>query len=143
MINMQAALGVTQLERINQIVEKKRWIGEIYNSLLRDLDMLNLPIKSTNYCENIYWVYAITLKDDHSKTASQIMLELGEYKIGTRPFFYPMHRQPVFNNAGLFLQDSLPNSEKLYERGFYIPSGLALTQSQAVEVSDALHEILM
>jgi perosamine synthetase len=143
MTNMQAAIGVAQLERINQIVEKKRWIGEIYNSLLRDLDMLNLPIKSTNYCENIYWVYAITLKDDHSKTASQIMLELGEYKIGTRPFFYPMHRQPVFNNAGLFLQDSLPNSEKLYERGFYIPSGLALTQSQAVEVSDALHEILM
>ena len=80
MINMQAALGVTQLERINQIVEKKRWIGEIYNSLLRDLDMLNLPIKSTNYCENIYWVCTITLKDDHPKTASQIMLEIGEYK---------------------------------------------------------------
>jgi len=142
MTNMQAALGVAQLERIDQIVEKKRWIGETYNSLLQDLDMINLPIKATSYCENIYWVYAITLKDGIAKTTKQIMSELGEYKVGTRPFFYPMHQQPVFNRAGLFLQDRLPNSEKLYKMGFYIPSGLALTQDQAVEVSEALHEVL-
>ena len=143
MTNMQAALGVAQLERIDQIVEKKRWIGKTYNDLLQDLDMINLPVKSTNYCKNIYWVYAITLKDDYPKTANQIMSELGEYKIGTRPFFYPMHQQPVFNQAGLFLQDKLPNSEKLYRTGFYIPSGLALTQDQAIEVSKALHEVLL
>jgi perosamine synthetase len=142
MTNMQAALGVAQLERINQIVEKKRWIGETYNSLLQDLDMINLPIKATSYCENIYWVYAITLKDDYSKTSREVMQELGECNIGTRPFFYPMHQQPVFNRAGLFLQDRLPNSEKLYKMGFYIPSGLALTQDQAVEVSEALHKVL-
>lgn len=142
MTNMQAALGVSQLERINQIIKKKRWIGETYNNLLNDIDMINLPIKSTDYCENIYWVYAITLKDEFSKTAKQVMVELGEKKIGTRPFFYPMHQQPVFNKAGLFLQDELPNSEKLYQRGFYIPSGLALTKNQTIEVSDALHKIL-
>jgi len=143
MTNMQAALGVAQLERIEEIVEKKRWIGETYNGLLQDLDMLNLPVKSNNYCENIYWVYAITLKDHASKTVKQVMSELGDYKIGTRPFFYPMHQQPVFNKAGLFLQDKLPNSKKLYKRGFYIPSGLALTQSQITEVSSALHKVLL
>jgi len=143
MTNMQAALGVAQLERIDQIVEKKRWIGETYNELLQDLDMINLPIKVTNYCENIYWVYAITLKDDFSRTAKQIMSKLEDCKIGTRPFFYPMHQQPVFNKAGLFLQDKFPNSEKLYEKGFYIPSGLALTKNQAVKVSDALHKVLL
>jgi perosamine synthetase len=134
MTNMQAALSVTQLERIEQIVEKKKWIGQTYNYLLQDLDMINLSVKLTNYCENIYWVYAITLKDNFSKTAEQVMLELREFKIGTRSFFYPMHQQPVFNQAGLFLQDKLPNSEKLYRTGFYIPSGLALTQDQATEV---------
>ena len=103
--------------------------------------MINLPVKSTNYCENIYWVYAITLKDSYPKTANQIMSELGEYKIGTRPFFYPMHKQPVFNKDGLFLQDELPNSEKLYNKGLYIPSGLALTQDQAIEVSEAVHKV--
>lgn len=142
MTNLQAALGVAQLENINQIIKKKRWIGETYNNLLKDLDILNLPIKNTKYCENIYWVYAITVKDNYSKTAEQIMSELKELKIGTRPFYYPMHKQPVFNRAGLFLNDKLPNSEKLYKTGFYIPSGLALTENQAIEVSKALYTVL-
>lgn len=143
MTNMQAALGVAQLEQIDKVVEKKRHIGNAYNELLKDIDVINLPIVQTNYCKNIYWVYAITLKDNYSKTAKEIMLELGKYKIGTRPFFYPMHKQPVFNKMGLFLHDKLPNSEKLYQNGFYIPSGMALTKEQMIEVSEALHKVLV
>lgn len=142
MSNMQAALGVAQLERIEQIVEKKRWIGNKYNELLKDITAINLPIERTEYCENIYWVYAITLKDNYSKTAKEIMDRLAEYKIGTRAFFYPMHKQPVFNKMGLFLNQNFPNSEKLYEKGFYIPSGLALTEEQIMEVANVLHEVL-
>jgi len=142
MTNMQAALGVAQLERIEEIVKKKRWIGETYNHLLRDLDTINLPIASTPYCDNIYWVYAITIKDNHDKTGQMIINELASYGIGARPFFFPMHRQPVFKKAGLFADEMLPVSEKLYEKGFYIPSGLALTDGQASEVSDVLHKVL-
>jgi perosamine synthetase len=143
MTNMQAALGVAQLENIDQIVEKKRWIGRIYNDLLKDIDVISLPISKTDYCENIYWVYAITLKDEFSKTAKEVIEELKQQKIGTRPFFYPIHKQPVLNNMGLFLDMKFPNSEKLYEKGFYIPSGLALTLEQLEEVSTKLHEVLI
>ncbi|WP_375724892.1 DegT/DnrJ/EryC1/StrS family aminotransferase [Arcobacter sp. KX21116] len=142
MTNMQAALGVAQLEQIDTIIEKKRWIGNTYNDLLKDIESINLPIPNTNYCENIYWVYAITLKDTCTKNAKDIISELGEYKIGSRPFFYPMHKQPVFNKMGLFLNDNLPYSEKLYEKGFYIPSGLALTKEQIEKVSEVLHKVL-
>jgi len=142
MTNMQAALGVAQLEQIDKIVDKKRFIGNTYNELLKDIDTINLPVSKTEYCENIYWVYAITLKDSCTKTVKEIMKELGECKIGTRPFFYPMHKQPVFNKMGLFLEDDLPNSEKLYEKGFYIPSGLALSEEQMIEVSEVLHKVL-
>ena len=142
MTNMQAALGVAQLEQIDSIIKKKRWIGVKYNELLNDIEAINLPVNETKYCENIYWVYAITLKDDFKKKAKEVMNELGKYKIGTRPFFYPMHKQPVFNNSGLFLDIHLPNSEKLYERGFYIPSGLSLKEEQINEVSETLHKIL-
>ena len=142
MTNMQAALGVAQLEEIDNIIKKKRWIGETYNKLLKDIDIISLPVAKTDYCENIYWVYAIMIKGSYDKTAKEVMDELGKYKIGTRPFFYPMHKQPVFNDMDLFLDDDLPNSEKLYKKGFYIPSGLALTEEQIVEVSDALHTIL-
>ena len=143
MTNMQAALGVAQLEQIDKIVEKKRYTGNMYNKLLKNIKVINLPVVKTDYCENIYWVYAITLKNECKKTAKEVMKELSNYKIGTRPFFYPMHKQPVFNKMGLFLNDYLPNSEKLYEKGFYIPSGLALTKEQIEEVSEILHKVLI
>ncbi|WP_019616974.1 DegT/DnrJ/EryC1/StrS family aminotransferase [Psychromonas ossibalaenae] len=142
MTNMQAALGVAQLENITNVVKKKRWIGETYNNLLADIESVVLPIACTDYCDNIYWVYTIMLKDNSQKTAKQVMNELSHYKIGTRPFFYPMHQQPVFNNMGLFSDVTLPNSEKLYKQGFYIPSGLGITLEQIHEVSDVLHKVL-
>jgi len=143
MTNMQAAIGVAQLEQIEDMVIKKRWIGETYNKLLKDIDSINLPIIETDYCKNIYWVYALILKDDFKKTPQEVMHELKKLSIGTRPFFYPMHKQPIFNKMGFFKEDDLPISEKLYERGFYIPSGLALTESQIKKVSDAMHEVLL
>ncbi|WP_043989033.1 aminotransferase class I/II-fold pyridoxal phosphate-dependent enzyme [Sulfurihydrogenibium yellowstonense] len=143
MTNLQAALGITQLERIQEHINKKRWMGKKYNELLSDLqDVCYLPIPKTDYAENIYWVYTIVLKDNYPKNAKQIMKELMDKGIGTRPFFYPMHLQPVFQRMGLFKGDTYPNSEKLYEKGFYIPSGLALTEEQISEVSNALHEVL-
>ena len=142
MTNMQAALGVAQLEGIDVAVDKKRHIGNTYNELLKDLRSVNLPVTKTDFCENIYWVYAITLKDDYRKTAKEVMAELSMYNIGTRPFFYPMHKQPVFKKMGLFLKDDLPNSESLYEKGLYIPSGLALTNEDIHDVSIALHKVL-
>jgi len=142
MTNIQAALGVAQLERIDEFVAKKRWMGNLYQELLSDIKAINLPIKQKNFAENIYWVFALTLKDKYPKKAKDVMKELGSYGIGTRPFFYPMHKQPVFNKMGLFSDDNLPNAEKLYERGFYIPSGMALTENQIKEVSRVLHEVL-
>lgn len=142
MTNMQAALGVAQLEKIDAVITKKRWIGNLYNELLKDIDVINLPIQETNYCKNIYWVYAITLKEECKKNVKEIMRELEDHKIGTRPFFYPMHKQPIFNKMGLFLDTICPNSEKLYEKGFYIPSGLALTERQVIEVSRTLQKVI-
>jgi perosamine synthetase len=143
MTNMQAALGVAQLERIDEIITKKRWVGETYNSLLNDIDTITLPMTNTDYSHNIYWVYGLMIKDEYNKLAKDVIGELREYKIGTRPFFYPMHKQPIFNNMGLFINDNLPNSEKLYNKGFYIPSGIAITKEQMVEVSEVLHKVLL
>lgn len=143
MTNIQAALGVAQLERIEEFVQKKRWIGNLYHDLLQDIAVINLPIKGKVFAENIYWVFAITLKDDYEKKALQVIKELGAKGIGTRPFFYPMHKQPVFNRMGLFESEIYPNAMRLYEQGFYIPSGLALTREQIFKVSKALHEVLL
>jgi perosamine synthetase len=143
MTNLQAAIGIAQLERIQEHINKKRWIGKKYNELLADLqDICYLPIPKTDYAENIYWVYTIVLKDYYPKNAKQVMQELTKKGVGTRPFFYPMHLQPAFKKMGLFKDEKYPNSEKLYQRGFYIPSGLALTEEQIIRVSEILHEVL-
>jgi perosamine synthetase len=74
--------------------------------------------------------------------AKEAMRRLGQYKIGTRPFFWPMHEQPVFRKMGLFEGESCPVAERIARRGFYIPSGLALTDEQVERVAQALVEIL-
>lgn len=142
MTNLQAAIGVAQHERIDEIVKRKREIGNYYNNLLKNIENINLPIKKTDYCENIYWVYPIVLKKNYSKNAKQIMQELGNFKIGTRPFFYPMHKQPIFQKLQLIFEGNFSNSEYLYEKGFYIPSGLAITEKEMKEVARCLKLVL-
>lgn len=142
MTNLQAALGKAQLERLDEFCERKRQIGRRYNELLADIPGLQLPVAKTDYAENIYWVYGIVLKDEVPFDAAEAMKRLSQHKIGTRAFFYPMHEQPVFHKMGLFLGESHPISERLARRGFYIPSGLALTEKQIKRVAESLKEIM-
>ena len=142
MTNLQAALGLAQLEKLEDFITKKRLIGEMYNSLLSDIKTINLPLQQTDYCNNIHWVYAITLKDSFKKSAKNVMEELGKSGIGTRPFFFPMHKQPIFKKMGLFKDQDFKNASKLYEKGFYIPSGLGLVEKEVEQVSLTLHKIL-
>lgn len=140
--NLQAAMGVAQLERLDEFVERKRHIGQLYTHLLSDISGLQLPVAQMNYATNIYWVYGIVLKEDVPFDAKEAMRRLAEYQIGTRPFFWSMHEQPVFRNMGLFAQESCPVAEKISRRGFYLPSGLALNDAQIERVVQAVVEIL-
>lgn len=141
MTNMQAALGLAQLERLDEFVARKRRMGALYTDELRSVDVLQLPMPSTNYAENVYWVYGLVLNDDVPFDAAEAMSRLAELGIGTRPFFYPMHLQPVLQRRGLFLGESYPVAERLAERGFYIPSGLALTEQQIEVVCTRVKEV--
>ena len=142
MTNLQAAVGVAQLEQIENFIKKKRWIGNKYNELLRDVKEINLPFTETKYANNIYWVYGVILNKYISCEAKEVMASLKKHGIGCRPFFYPMHEQPIFKKLGLFTNESYPVSEKLYKKGFYLPSGLALTEEQILIVSNKLKKVL-
>jgi perosamine synthetase len=142
MSNLQAAVGVAQLERLDEFVSRKRQIGKYYTELLKNVECLQLPIAQTTYSENIYWSYSIVLRDEINIDAKEMMYRLGERKIGTRPFFWPMHLQPVFVNMGLFSSTSCPVAERIAQRGFYLPSGGALTDVQIEYIVDIFKEIL-
>lgn len=142
MTNLQAALGVAQLERLDEFVQIKRRMGAHYNKLLTGTPGIQLPLTHTDYAENIYWVYSIVLDDSVPFDAKEAMARLGRLGIGTRPFFWPMHEQPVFRKMGLFANESYPVAERIARRGFYIPSGMALTDEQIERSAAAVREIL-
>jgi len=141
MTNMQAALGLAQLERLDEFVEKKKWMGNLYTKLLNGLDGLQLPLTKMDYAENIYWVYGLIIDPKIKISASKMMALLSEKNIGTRPFFYPMHLQPVLQKMGYFRGEAYPVSEGMYQQGFYLPSGLAITQHQIEQVADRVRAI--
>jgi len=142
MTNLQGAVGVAQLERLDEFVSRKKRMGEKYTQLLKDVDQITLPLASTTYAKNIYWVYGLIIKQQVGQDAEQVMAKLGKEGIGTRPFFWNMHEQPVFKQMGLFGDETYPVAENMSRMGFYLPSGMGLTDDQLEIVVEKLKAVL-
>ena len=143
MTNLQAALGLAQLESLDKNIRKKINIGESYNKHLGELPNIKLPLKKTSYANNIYWVYGILLEKKLGK-AEKLMKSLSSLGVGTRPFFYPINKQPALKKLGFF--NNIENrlfSEDLYEQGFYIPSGLSLNEEKINYVVTQIKKLLL
>ncbi|HTN47762.1 MAG TPA: DegT/DnrJ/EryC1/StrS family aminotransferase [Flavipsychrobacter sp.] len=140
MTNMQAAVGLAQLEQITDFIEKKRAIGAFYR---RELAFLTdhgfqLPLKSTDYAENIYWVFGLIAPDEAEK--ERVIRYLEDHAIGTRPFFWCMHEQPLYADS-LVASQHFPVAEKMARRGFYIPSGLGIKEEEMQIVVSAFRQL--
>lgn len=143
MSNIQAAIGLAQLEKINDHLEKKRQIGKVYTELLGGSELYSIPIKSTEFAENLYWVFGIVLAEDVSMNAEEAIHKLASEGIGCRPFFYPMHQQPVLIKNKMFKEDGkYPVAEYIAEKGFYIPSGLSMTKEKMEYVAKKVKKVV-
>jgi perosamine synthetase len=142
MTNLQAAVGIAQLERLSEFVQRKRAMGAAYQSGLAYIPGLQLPLPQTDYGQNIYWVFGLLLDIEVSFDAEEAMARLAKMGVGTRPFFWPMHEQPVFQSIGLFDGEHYPVAENMARRGFYIPSGLGLTADQQETVIACVHKLM-
>ena len=139
MSNLQAAVGVAQLERLPQTIKKKRAIGSLYQRNLKTCSSLNLPLPQDDNCENIYWVFGV-VSFKRNKNAKWWISKLLEKGVGTRPFFYPMHSQPCFNMTN-GSKVSLKNSQRLSECGFYLPSSPLLAHETINKICDIILRI--
>ena len=142
MSNLQAAVGVAQLERLDDTVARKRQIGRRYDELLADVEHIQRPLPETDYARNIYWVYGIVLDDAIEGAAASVIDRLAAAGVGARPFFWPMHLQPVLRRRGLFEGLSLPVAERLGVRGLYLPSGLGITDDCIDRAAAVFKEVL-
>jgi len=141
MTNLQAALGLAQLERMDAIVARKRWMGQEYTRRLRDIEVLQLPVEEP-WARSVYWMYGIILAEETGLDADWLAQQLRERSIDTRPFFLGMHEQPALRQRGFFRNERYPVAERLARQGLYLPSGLALTEEQLEQVCEAVHEVL-
>jgi perosamine synthetase len=143
MSNLQAAVGLAQLERLHAHKSRKRGMGHLYHHLLLHMGLDNivqLPQRFVGADENMFWVYGLVLSERHKANARLVIDLLHDLGVQCRPFFCPMHKQPIF--AGRFYGENYPVAERLYERGFYIPSGLGITHEQQRVVAKAVCEVL-
>jgi len=140
--NLQAALGLAQLERLDETVAKKRDMGRLYNKYFESMPEIQIAPEQMEYADNIYWVYGMVLDDSVPMDAEQMMKRLAQLNVGTRPFFWGMHEQPVFRKMGWYENERLPVTERIARRGFYVPSGLGITEAQQLRVVEAVKRAL-
>lgn len=135
--NMQAALGLAQLEYIEESIQHKRWLGKTYTEKLSHLDGLQLPVEE-DWAKNVYWMFGIVLDEKSGMDAVEFARRLAARGIMTRPFFLGMHEQPVLLERGFFHGESYPVTERISRFGLYLPSGMTLTEAQLNEVCVAV-----
>jgi perosamine synthetase len=139
--NLQAALGVAQVERIDELVARKRWMGEAYTKRLQGLSTLQLPAEKS-WAQNVYWMYGVVISEETGMNAATFAQRLAKQGVQTRPFFLGIHEQPVFRRDGLFRSEVYPVAERLARQGLYLPSGMALTEVQLEQVAKAVQGLL-
>lgn len=141
MTNLQAAVGVAQMDRIDEFVQIKRRLGEYYRNRMSGIKGIRCQVEKS-WAKTVYWMYCIELDGSRGLNAVEIMKELGKRGIGTRPFFWGLHEQPALHDLGLFKGESYPVTERIARQGLYLPSGLTLTENQVDEVVTAVSEII-
>ena len=142
MSNLQAAVGVAQLERIEKTLHKKREIGAWYQGHFHGHPLLQLPLERTHYAENLYWVFGVVLDDRVPFDAREAIARLRGKGVDARHFFWPMHEQPVFRKLGLFANTLCPVAERIARRGLFLPSGIGTTREEVDQSANTLIDIL-
>ncbi len=132
MSNIQAALGLGQLERVDELIAKKETLFNWYLQRLGDVEGLSLNKPNDEDTKSIYWMSSIVLDRDFGISRDQLQAELKAVNIDTRPFFPAMSSFPMFSDA------DTPVAHHLAEKGINLPSGHALTEE---EIDYICHQI--
>jgi len=140
MTNLQAAIGVAQLKNIKKLIKIKKENAQKYTERLKGIKGLQLPVEK-EWAKNVYWMYGIVLNESTGFNAENFAMKLIKEGIATRPFFYPLHLQPVlkkFIKAG----GKYPIAERIAKQGLYLPSGLGLKDWQIKKVCETIRKLL-
>jgi perosamine synthetase len=138
MTNIEAAIGLAQLERIDWHLARRREIASWYREELGEEEGIELSPQQP-WAQSAFWIMCALLAEDRFGARDQVIAALDEAGIETRPFFYPMHTLPMYrqDNAGR----EFPVAEDLARRGVNLPSSAALTREQVARVGARLRDL--
>jgi perosamine synthetase len=137
MTGYQAAMGLAQFGKIEQIIAEKRRVARTYNRYLQGIEGLQLPAEA-DWARNIYWMYAVVVKPSFGMTRDRLTERLRESGIETRTFFCPMNRQPCLRKLPGFRETACPVADGLWETGFYLPSTYTLSEKTIKMIADTI-----
>ncbi len=140
MTNIQAALGLAQMKRINYFINKKIKISKWYNKYL-NTDKIILPYTKKNY-KNVFWMYCVGLKGKNKKKRLNIRKKLSSFGIETREMFIPANLQKIFLRKKLFKKNECPKANRVSSSTFYLPSGYELKEKDVKYISNKLNNLL-
>jgi len=140
MTNLQAAVGVAQVNKLDRFVEMRRANADAYNQRLAAIEGIRTPPEET-WAKSNYWMYAISVEDSFPVDREELITELSAQGIETRRFFAPMHEQPVFNREKRFEGEHHPVAERASQRGLYLPSTSHLSMAEIDDVCAAIEAI--
>lgn len=138
--DLQAALGYSQLQRIDEFIERRRYLAERYNQLLVDLPVVT-PWEHPD-CKSAFHLYVIRLKLDRiKKTHRQVFEELRQGGIMVNLHYIPVHTQPYYKKMG-FKRGDFPEAERYYQEAISLPLYFGLSDAEQDYVVNKLREIL-
>jgi perosamine synthetase len=136
MTNLQAAIGLGQFEKIDELVQGRIDNARLYSRLLADIPGITTPHESKDV-KAVYWMYGVLVEDEFGLTKDELRQKLADRGIETRSFFIPIHLQPIYS---YLLSDEFPVSEELGRKGFYLPSASNLRPDQIEFIVDVIRD---
>lgn len=140
--NLQAAIGCAQVEKIEEIIRKKRSIAAYYAKKLKNVGEIQLPVEKP-YARSVYWMYHIVLKGKTAKQRQTIMKKLKSKGIETREGFIPYNLQKIFIERGLTKKEECPVANSVAYNSFYLPTGPVLSEEEMDYVTANLKDALV
>jgi perosamine synthetase len=141
MTGYQAAMGLVQTGKIEQIIEQKRGLAHRYNERLAGVPHLQTPVELP-WARHVYWMYAVALDGKGPVSRDALAKQLHKDGIETRTFFCPMNLQPFLQKQSGFRHVDCPVAERLWRDGLYLPSSTKLTEQEIDFVSDRVRAVL-
>lgn len=138
MTNLQAAVGLAQVEQLDSFVAARRQHAADYSARLESIPGITTPPQA-EWAKNVYWMYGLLVdKAEYGMSRDELRRVLADNGIETRTFFIPMHCQPIYWNA--FKGQRYPIAEQLCRDGFYLPSASSLTLEEIEYITHVIRE---